>query len=163
MISLIVAIGKNNLIGKDNNLPWYYPEDLKYFKKVTANHPVIMGENTFYSIVDRLSHPLKNRRNIVATLNKDFSYKQEGYDVEVVYDFIKWMQEHKDDSEEYFVIGGKQIYALSLNYVDKMYITHVNKEYEGNVFFPHIDYDKFNKISSTISGDLDFSVYERIK
>ena len=163
MISLIVAIGKNNLIGKDNNLPWYYPEDLKYFKKVTAGHPVIMGENTFYSIVGRLSHPLKGRLNIVATLNKDFKYEQEGYDVEVVYDFIEWMKVHKDDSEEYFVIGGKQIYALSLDYVDRMYITHVNKEYDGNVFFPKIDYEKFNKISSTISGDLDFSVYERIK
>ena len=163
MISLIVAIGKNNLIGKDNNLPWYYPEDLKYFKKVTAGHPVIMGENTFYSIVDRLGHPLKNRKNIVATLNKDFSYKQDGYDVEVAYDFIKWMKEHQEVSEEYFVIGGKQIYALSLDYVDRMYITHVNKDYDGNVFFPQIDYEKFNKISSTISGDLDFSVYERIK
>ena len=163
MISLIVAIGKNNLIGKDNNLPWYYPEDLKYFKKVTAGHPVIMGENTFYSIVSRLSHPLKGRLNIVATLNKDFKYTQEGYDVEVVYDFIEWMKAHKSDSEEYFVIGGKQIYALSLDYVDRMYITHVNKVYDGNVFFPKIDYEKFNKISSTISGDLDFSVYERIK
>ncbi len=163
MINLIVAIGKNNLIGKDNNLPWYYPEDLKYFKAVTKGHPVIMGENTFYSIVNRLSHPLAGRVNIVATLNKDFSYQKEGYEVEVVYDFIEWMKAHMDDETEYFVIGGKQIYALSLDYVNKMYITHVNKEYEGNVFFPKINYDKFNKISSTISGDLDFAVYERIK
>ena len=163
MISLIVAIGKNNLIGKDNNLPWYYPEDLKYFKKVTANHPVIMGENTFYSIVSRLNHPLKNRCNIVATLNKDFKYEMEGYDVEVVYDFIKWMKDHKQDSEEYFVIGGKQIYALSLDYVDRMYITHVNKDYEGNVFFPKIDYDKFDKIKSTTLNELEFAVYERKK
>ena len=163
MISLIVAIGKNNLIGKDNNLPWYYPEDLKYFKKVTSNHPVIMGENTFYSIESRLGHPLKNRKNIVATLNKDFSYHKEGYDVEVVYDFIQWMKDHQDESEEYFVIGGKQIYALSLDYVDKMYITHVNRDYDGNVFFPPIAYEKFNKVQSIVSDELEFAIYERKK
>ena len=163
MISLIVAIGVNNLIGKDNDLPWNYPEDLKYFKKTTLNHPVIMGENTFYSIEGRAHHPLPNRKNIVATLNKDFHYEKEGYEVEVVYDFISWMKEHKDDDEEMFVIGGKQIYKLALDYVNKMYITHVNKEYEGNVFFPPIDYSKFNKISSNIQGDLEFAIYERKK
>ena len=163
MINLIVAIGKENLIGNGNNLPWYYPDDLKYFKRVTKDHTVIMGENTFYSIVDRLGHPLPKRKSIVATLNKDFSYEKEGYEVEVIYDFIDWMKKHKDDSEEYFVIGGKQIYTLALEYVNKMYITHINKDYEGNVYFPKIDYSLFNKISSNVEGDLDFSVYERKK
>ena len=139
MISLIVAIGVDNIIGKDNDLPWYYPEDLKYFKKVTKGKPVIMGENTFFSIEGRLGHPLPNRRNIVATLNKDFSY--EG--VEVVHDFIAFLKENLDTEEEIFVIGGKQIYALCLDYVQKMYITHVNKYHEGNVYFPTIDYSKF--------------------
>lgn len=156
MISLIVAIGQNNLIGKDNDLPWHYSEDLKYFKNVTKGKTVIMGENTFYSIVNRLSHPLPNRKSIVATLNKDFSYPN----VEVVNDFIKFLKEDESE-EEMFIIGGKQIYALALDYVDRMYITHVNCPYEGNVFFPAIDYSKFNKISSTISGDLEFAVYER--
>lgn len=157
MISLIVAIGVDNIIGKDNDLPWYYPEDLKYFKKVTKGKPVIMGENTFFSIEGRLGHPLPNRRNIVATLNKDFSY--EG--VEVVHDFIAFLKENLDTEEEIFVIGGKQIYALCLDYVQKMYITHVNKYHEGNVYFPTIDYSKFEKVSSEIVGDLDFAVYER--
>lgn len=157
MISLIVAIGVDNIIGKDNDLPWYYPEDLKYFKKVTKGKPVIMGENTFFSIEGRLGHPLPNRRNIVATLNKDFYY--EG--VEVVHDFIAFLKENLDTEEEIFVIGGKQIYALCLDYVQKMYITHVNKYHEGNVYFPTIDYSKFEKVSSEIVGDLDFAVYER--
>lgn len=161
MISLIVAIGVNNLIGNGNDLPWYYPNDLKYFKKQTKDHTVIMGENTFYSIVNRLGHPLPNRLNIVATLTEDFSYPG----VMVVHDFISFLKEHKGraDEDEMFVIGGKQIYALSLDYVDKMYITHVNKEYVGNVYFPKIDYSKFKKIQSIIDGDLEFAIYERIK
>ena len=72
MINLIVAIGQNNLIGKDNDLPWHYPEDLKYFRSVTSKHTVLMGEATFYSIYDRIGKPLPNRTNIVATLDKNF-------------------------------------------------------------------------------------------
>ena len=159
MVNLIVAIGVDNIIGMDNDLPWYYPEDLKYFKKVTKGKTVIMGENTFYSIESRLGHPLPNRKNIVATLNKDFKY--EG--VEVTYDFISFLKENMNTEEEIFVIGGKQIYSLCLDYVNKMYITHVNKYHEGNVYFPKIDFSKFNKISSELLGDLEFAVYERKK
>jgi dihydrofolate reductase len=157
MISLIVAIGVDNIIGMDNDLPWNYPEDLKYFKKVTKGKTVIMGLNTFISITDRLGHPLPNRKNIVATLDKNFSY--EG--VEVVYDFISFLKDNLDTEEEIFVIGGKQIYSLCLDYVQKMYITHVNKYHDGNVYFPSIDYTKFNKVSSDVVGDLEFAVYER--
>lgn len=157
MISLIVAIGVDNIIGMDNDLPWNYPEDLKYFKKVTKGKTVIMGLNTFDSIVSRIGHPLPNRKNIVATLDKNFKY--EG--VEVVNDFISFMKENLDTEEEIFVIGGKQIYTLCLDYVQKMYITHVNKYHEGNVYFPTIDYSKFDKVSSLVVGDLDFAVYER--
>ncbi len=158
MISLIVAIGVDNIIGMDNDLPWNYPEDLKYFKKVTKGKTVIMGLNTFYSITSRIGHPLPNRKNIVATLDKNFKY--EG--VEVVNDFVSFVKENLDTEEEIFVIGGKQIYSLCLDYVQKMYITHVNKYHEGNVYFPTIDYSKFEKVSSQIVGDLDFAVYERI-
>ena len=158
MISLIVAIGVDNIIGMDNDLPWNYPEDLKYFKKVTKGKTVIMGLNTFDSIVSRIGRPLPNRKNIVATLDKNFKY--EG--VEVVNDFVSFVKENLDTEEEIFVIGGKQIYTLCLDYVQKMYITHVNKYHEGNVYFPTIDYSKFKKVSSLVVGDLDFAVYERI-
>lgn len=159
MISLIFAIDKNNLIGKDNDLPWYYPEDLKYFKNVTLNKKVIMGERTFASIVNRINKPLPNRISIVATLSKEFSYDN----VIVIHDLISYLKEIKDSDEEYFVIGGKTIYELSLPYADKLYITHINKEYEGNVYFPIIDYQSYDKISSNISGDLDFCVYQKKK
>ena len=79
MVSLIVAIGKNNLIGKDNDLPWHYKEDLQYFKQTTLNKTVVMGENTFYSIFNRTNKLLANRKMGVATFNKEF--KMDGVEV----------------------------------------------------------------------------------
>lgn len=154
MINLIVALDQNNLIGKDNDLPWHYKEDLKYFKETTMNQTVLMGKKTFYSIVSRTGKLLPNRKMIVATLDKSFSY--EG--VEVVNDLIDFLKNIKEDI---FVIGGSQIYKLSLPYVDRLYITHVNKTYEGNVYFPPIDWNKYKKISQRDSGELSFCVYER--
>lgn len=157
MISLIFAIDKNNLIGKDNDLPWHYSDDLKYFKEITTNKKVVMGENTFYSIYNRLGKPLPNRENIVATLSNDFNYQN----VKVVNDLITFLKEIKDCKEEYFIIGGKTIYELSMPYADKLYITHINKAYDGNVYFSKINYDEFVKINSTFKDELEFAVYKR--
>ncbi len=154
MINLIVAIGVNNVIGKDNELPWHYKEDLQYFKETTMHKTVLMGDNTFYSIVSPRGKLLPNRKMVVATLDQKFHY--EG--VEVVYDLISYL---KNTKEEIFIIGGSQIYKLSLPYVDRLYITHVKKEYEGNVYFPELDLNLYNKISQKDSGDLSFCVYER--
>ena len=157
MISIIVAIGKNNLIGKGNDLPWHYPEDLKYFKEKTLNKTVLMGENTFYSIVNRLGKPLPNRKSIVATLTPDFKYPH----VEVINDLIPFLKE--EHREEIFIIGGKQIYKLALPYADRLYITHVNKGYDGDVFFPEIDFDNYSLTSRKEVGELTFCIYERVK
>lgn len=157
MISLIWAMDKNNLIGIDNDLPWHYSEDLKYFKEKTTDKKVIMGENTFYSILNRIGKPLPHRKNIVATLDKTFKRD----DVEVTYDLIKFLKDNQDTEEEIFVIGGKQIYALSLPYAKRLYITHINKEHQGNVYFPQIDYSKYNIISKKIVDVLNFVIYER--
>lgn len=159
MISLIFAMDINNLIGKDNDLPWHYSEDLKYFKAVTSGKKVVMGENTFFSIVNRIGKPLPNRENYVATLTNDFNYPN----VNVINDLISFLKTIKDVSEEYFIIGGKTIYELSLPYADRLYITHINKEYEGNVYFPKINYSEYKKIKSNKIDELDFCVYERIK
>ena len=157
MISLIWAMDKNNLIGKDNDLPWHYKEDLQYFKEKTMGKKVIMGENTFFSIVSRINKPLPGRMNVVATLNKDFHYDG----VEVTFDLISYLKEHENDDEDIFVIGGKQIYALALPYAKRLYITHIDKEYEGNVYFPKIEYDKYNVISKKQVNELNFVIYER--
>lgn len=157
MVSLIVAIGKNNLIGKDNELPWHYKEDMQYFKEKTLNKKVIMGELTFKSIISYINKPLPGRTSIIATLT-DYTYPG----IETTSDIIKYLKEFPKD-EEIFIIGGKVIYDLTLDLADRLYITHINKEYSGNVYFKEIDYSKYNLISERISGDLNFSVYERIE
>lgn len=155
MISLIVAIGQENLIGLDNKLPWHYKEDMKYFKKKTMNKKVIMGEKTFKSIISYINKPLPGRISVIATLT-DYTYQ----DIEVTNDIFDYIK-HFPKEEELFIIGGKVIYDLTLDLVDRLYITHVNKAYEGNVYFKDINYANFNKIESTVSGDLEFAVYER--
>lgn len=155
MISLIFAIDENNLIGKGNDLPWHYPEDLKYFKDVTTGKTVLMGLNTFYSIYNRIGKPLPKRNNLVATLDRNIQI--EG--VTFIYDLISFLT--KEHEEEIFIIGGKQIYELSLPYADRLYITHINKTYDGDVYFPKINYDAYNIIKSINSGELTFNVYER--
>lgn len=150
MFSIIVAIGVNNVIGKGNDLPWHYPEDLKYFKKVTQNHSVFMGYNTFLSIYDRLGKPLPKRTNYVLTYENELP----GGAIP-----IKNLNELPD--EEIFVIGGKMIYEMMLPHAEKLYITHVKKVHEGDVFFPAINYENYELISKESTEDLDFCVYKR--
>lgn len=155
MISLIVAISKNNVIGNKGNLPWHYPEDLQYFKKTTLNKTVVMGKNTFTSIIERLGKPLPNRKCVVVTRNLDFNYDG----VEVIHDLKAYLEKSHD--EEIFIIGGKQIYEQSLPYVDKLYITFINQDYPGDTYFPDLDYSQFELISKKDSKILSFWVFQR--
>ena len=151
--SIIVAIGPHNVIGKGNDLPWHYPIDLKYFKKTTMNHPVFMGYNTFLSIYKRLGKVLPDRINYVLT----FEDTLPGDAIPV-----HSLDEIKEEGEV-FVIGGKMIYEMMLPLVDKLYITKINKEYDGDVFFPTINFDEFELISETVEldGELSFCIYQR--
>ena len=140
MITIIAAIGLNNELGKDNDLIWHLPADLKRFKKVTSGHAIIMGRNTFESI----GKPLPNRRSIIITRNT--SYKKEGCDVvhslEEAINLIK-------DQKNAFIIGGAQIYkeAIEKQIVDQLDITKVHQNFEADVFFPTIDQSFWEKIS----------------
>ena len=131
MITIIAAIGKNNELGKHNDLIWHLPADLKRFKKVTTGHTIIMGRNTFESI----GKPLPNRRSVIITRNKD--YKQEG--CEVVHSLEDAINLVED--EQAFIIGGAQIYKESLEkgLADQLDITKVHQDFEADVFFPEID------------------------
>lgn len=166
MINLIVAIGVNNLIGKGNDLPWHYSEDLKYFKKTTLNKTVVMGENTFKSITSRLNKPLPKRHSVVCTfkskseLQKEFEFSLD--DVTLVNDVIKYLEENKENDKEIFIIGGMQIYKLALPYASKLYITHILKEYDGDVYFPEIDYSLYELESSNDLGEIKFNVYKKV-
>ncbi|HOP57148.1 MAG TPA: dihydrofolate reductase [Bacillota bacterium] len=154
MISMIFAIDKNRLIGSNNNLPWHYPEDLAYFKKTTLGHTVLMGQNTFLSILSSLGKPLPGRKSVVVS-KTPFSYP----DIVILDDLVTYLKGEHD--EEIFVIGGKSVFEQSLPYAQKLYITHINKEYEGNVYFEGLDLSLFDLIQSNKSGDLVFAIYER--
>ena len=121
-LNLIVAIGKNNEIGKDNKLLWNIPEDLNFFKERTINKTIVMGSNTFYS----LPRILPNRHYIVLTKSND-KFPNE---IEVFNDFEKLLNDLSNRNEEIFIIGGSAIYKLFINYVDKMYITEIDKAVE---------------------------------
>ena len=155
MISMIFAMDPTGLIGKNNDLPWNYPEDLQYFKYITLNKTVLMGVTTFESIVSRLNKPLPNRKSIVASLT-EFSYPG----VQVISDLEAFLKEKHD--EEIFVIGGKTIYEIALPYADKLYITHIKKVYEGYTYLD-IDLSDFTLVKSDDNQDLIFAVYERKK
>ncbi|MFW5794292.1 MAG: dihydrofolate reductase [Bacillota bacterium] len=154
MISLILAMDPNGLIGKKNDLPWHYSEDLKYFKKITLNKTVLMGRKTFESILKRLNKPLPKRKNIVVS-RSDLSYKG----ITVIKDLDKFLS--KNHQEEIFVIGGKTIYEQSIKYADKLYITYIKKTYEGDTYLK-LNLDQFKKIKEVETKDLIFTIYERI-
>ena len=140
MLSIIVAVANNNVIGKDNKLIWHLPEDLKRFKALTTGHTIIMGRKTFES----LGKVLPNRKHIVFSNNPDFKVNDEN--VEVVHSLLQ-IQEYIESEEEAFVIGGAMMYNFLMPYVSKMYVTEIEKEFEGDTFFPRIDDKKWKEIS----------------
>lgn len=140
MITIIAAIGANKELGKDNDLIWHLPADLKRFKKVTTGHAIIMGRNTFESI----GKPLPNRRSIIITRNT--SYKKEG--CEVVHSLENAIKLIKDQDNA-FIIGGAQIYheAIEKNLVDQLDITEVHQDFNADVYFPSIDKATWEEVS----------------
>ena len=140
MLSLVVAASRNNVIGKDNALPWSLPADLKHFREITTGHAVVMGRKTFESI----GRPLPNRRNIVITRQAD--YAPEG--VEIVRSFTAALHAVPSD-EEVFVIGGGEIFKIALPLADRVYLTRVEADVAGDVFFPELDPKEWREASHT--------------
>ena len=137
MLSIIVAIAKNNAIGKDNKLLWHLPEDLKRFKRLTTGHNIIMGRKTFES----LGRVLPNRHHII--LCNDAKLNIEDENVEILDDISK-LDKYINSEEENFVIGGATMYKLLMPYVKKMYITEIDKDFDGDVYFPEISLNEWN-------------------
>lgn len=132
LISAIVATAKNNVIGKDNQIPWYLPADLVYFKKTTMGHHLIMGRNCFRSI----GRPLPKRTNIVVT--RDPFFTAEGVLVAHSVEEALGMA-YDGEEQEVFVIGGGEIYRETVDLWDRLYLTEVDLETDGDVFFPEIN------------------------
>tara|TARA_Y100000768_G_C23937049_1_gene663110 strand:+ start:441 stop:932 length:492 start_codon:yes stop_codon:yes gene_type:complete len=146
-IKLICAVSKNNVIGNKNKLPWNLSEDLKRFRKLTNDNVIVMGRKTY----DSIGRPLPNRENLVLSKNKKlkidnvkvFSSPKE------ILDFY-YTKKRKNDL---FIIGGTFIYELFIDYCDYLLITYVNKEFEGDAYFPKVDWTEWELVSEEIKYD----------
>lgn len=149
ILSIIVAMSQNGVIGKDNQLPWHLSEDLKRFKAITMGHPILMGRKTYESI----GRPLPGRTNLV--LSKQ-GFKSEGLQVMGT---LGQVLDLYPNEKEIFVIGGAQIYAQALPLADKIYLTRIEKEVEGDTFFPQVNWNDYQLIEET---PVAFSEKEKI-
>lgn len=164
IVSLIVAVSENKVIGKDNDLVWHLPTDMKFFKDMTKNHYVIMGRRNFDSIPHKY-RPLPNRTNVIVTRQKD--YTAEGcFVVNSIEEAIELAKQAGD--KESFVIGGGQIYkyALDNKLIDRVYLTRVHTEIEGDTFFEDLDsswkevYSKHHPIDDKHPYSFTFQTFE---
>ena len=149
MVSIIVAMGRNRVIGKDNSLIWHLPADLKHFKETTMGRPIIMGRKTFESV----GKPLPGRTNIVVTRRKD--YRAPGC---LSAGSVKQALELVAGEPEVFIAGGGEIYKQSLPLADRMYITIIDHDFEGDTFFP-----EFSRKIWKITGEIYHPADDRNK
>lgn len=162
IISAIVAMTHNRVIGANNNIPWYLPADLKYFKKTTMGHHIIMGRKTFLSI----GRPLPKRTNIVLT--RDPFFVATG--VNVMSSIDEALEFARDaEVQEVFIIGGGELYKQSMPKLDRIYLTKVHANVEGDVFFPEMSElewklisDEPHKADEKNNFDYNFQIYDRI-
>lgn len=136
IISIVVAASENNVIGKDNQLIWYLPDDLKFFKAQTINKVIVMGRKTFESIGNRA---LPKRINVVISRNANFEVPE---NVILVNSLEEAIQQYQNE-EEICIVGGQQIYTMAISLVDIIYITRVHTEIEGDTYFPEIPTNDF--------------------
>lgn len=131
ILSLLLAADENNVIGKDNQLPWHLPGDLRYFKNQTWAMPILMGRKTYESI----GKPLQGRKSIVITRSRDWQRKG----IDVVHSVDEAIEKAKDyGAKEIFVIGGAEIFRTSLDSADRIYLTRIHHRFEGDTWFPEL-------------------------
>ncbi|MBX4204604.1 MAG: dihydrofolate reductase [Candidatus Doudnabacteria bacterium] len=157
MISFVIGVAENRVIGSHNAIPWYIKEDLKHFKDITTGHTVLMGKNTFDSIINRIGKPLPNRKNVVVSRDPKFSPPEGVY---VYHSLEDALQACKDDGE-IMVAGGGQIYSQLMDKADKLYLTEVHKVIDGDVLFPEFDKSQWKEISREDHEEYSFVTYER--
>lgn len=160
MISFLLAMDEQRLIGKNNDLPWHLPADLKYFKQTTLGHPIVMGRKTFKSI----GKALPGRKNVVLTGNEAF----EAEGCTVVHSVSEALEAVKED-DEVFVIGGAKVFDAFQNHVNRLYITLIHHTFEGDTYFPEVKKEEW-KLVSRKEGPVDecnhypheFLIYEKL-
>lgn len=141
ILSAILAMSENHVIGKQNQLPWRMPADMRHFKEITTGHTVLMGRKTYESI----GKPLPNRTNIVLTRHPH--YQAPGCTVvATIIEALKFAEKQSPDKQEIFVIGGAEIYHLLLPYCDRIYLTLIHHHFDGDIYFPVIETRDWNEI-----------------
>jgi dihydrofolate reductase len=150
IISIIAAMDRNRLIGNNNELPWHLPADLAHFKKITLNKPILMGRKTYESI----GRPLPGRQNIVISRNKDL--KIEGV---TVVNTLEGAIESLKDVDELIVVGGSIIYELMLPRAQRMYLSYVDGEFEGDAWFPEFDETQWDVAESVVQEPDEINRY----
>lgn len=165
-ISLIAALSRNRVIGKNNDLPWHLPDDMKYFMQTTKGHHVIMGRKNYESIPEKF-RPLPNRTNIVVTRQQDFV----AHHCLVVNSIEKAIAiAETGDEQEAFIIGGAEIYKAGMALTQRMYLTEIQAKIQGDTYFPEITPSDWKEVSRVHHGtderhlyEFDFVVYDRIR
>jgi len=163
MITIIAAVAANRVIGKKNDLPWYLPEDLARFKTLTKGHPVIMGRNTYESILARLKKPLPDRVHFVLTRQSPEQYPvpEEFKDqVFLVKSFDEAVEAATKLDDNVFVVGGEKVFAEALPKADQMELTQLKAEYEGDAYFPEFNPNEWRKWEQN-HGTYSFITYKR--
>lgn len=165
IISLIAALTKNRVIGKNNYLPWHLPDDMKYFMQTTKGHHVIMGRKNYESIPEKF-RPLPNRTNIVATHQKNYSAPG-CTTVNTMEDGIALAQAANE--KELFIIGGSEIYSLGMRFANRLYLTEIDATLEGDTYFPEFNINEWKELSRTHhqtdirhAYGFDFVIYEKV-
>ena len=161
MINLIWAMDKNQLVGKGDKIPWHIKEDLLYYKSKTNGKTVLMGDTTYYSLKGYYKDkPLPYGKIYVATIDKNLVIDDKLNEVVMIYDLVPFIEKYED---ELWVCGGATIYKLSLPYADRLYISFVKGEYEGDRYFPKIDFDKYKLTWKNDTDKVLYTLYERMK
>jgi len=157
-IALIVAVAENGVIGRDGDLPWHYSEDLKHFKETTMGHPVVMGRRTYEGIVDGLGEPLPGRTNVVLT-SQARDFPAGAVRATSIDDALATACETGSDVA--YVIGGATVYEQCLPKADRLVVTAVHDEYEGDTYFPEVAWDEWREVSRDDRSELSFVEYVR--
>lgn len=165
IISIIAAISNNGIIGKNNDLPWHLPDDMKYFMQTTKGHHVIMGRKNYQSIPEKF-RPLPNRTNIVVTRQSNFNAPG----CQVVNSIEHALELAKANHEtEAFIIGGAEIYSQGFAMANKLYLTEIQATIDGDTYFPKFDKNQWSEISRMThlkderhAHSFDFVVYEKM-
>ena len=158
MINMIWAMDENNLVGKGDRIPWHIKEDLLYYKSKTKGQTVLMGDTTYYSLKGYYKDkPLPYGKIYVATIDKNLVIDG----VTMVYDIISFLENNTEDN--LWVVGGATIYKLSLPYADRLYISFVKGNHEGDRYFPAIDFSKYNLTWENNTEQVRYTLFEKVK